>query len=69
MLVLIRKTGQKVHIGASVVVTVVETRNGHVRLAFEAPPHLPIDREEVRQRKRGWERSVLTDQEDPLTIP
>ncbi len=58
MLVLSRKTGQRVHIGASVVVTVVEARDGQVRLAFDAPPRVVIDREEVRQRKRRSRRSA-----------
>jgi carbon storage regulator len=51
MLILSRKTGERVQIGASVTVTVVEARHGQVRLAFDAPPDVAIDREEVRQRK------------------
>jgi carbon storage regulator len=58
MLVLNRKEGQRVHIGASVVVTVVQVRNGQVRLAFEAPPQVAIDREEVRRQKRHPKRSI-----------
>jgi carbon storage regulator len=58
MLVLSRKTGQRVHIGASVVVTVVQVRNGQVRLAIEAPPVVTIDRDEVRRRKQRPKRSV-----------
>lgn len=37
MLILSRKIGERVCIGASVVVTVVAARNGKVRLAFDAP--------------------------------
>lgn len=59
MLVLSRKTGQRIRIGASVVLTVVEARNGQVRLAFDAPPEVAIDREEIRQRKRRSSRSAI----------
>src|SRR5260370_142948 len=61
MLVLSRKTGQRVHIGVSVTLTVVEARDGQVRLAFDAPPEVAIDREEVRQRKRRSRRSMTED--------
>jgi carbon storage regulator len=69
MLVLIRKTGQRVHIGASVVVTVGEIRNGQVRLAIEAPPDVCIDREEVWQRRRSWKQSIPLDQGKAMIIP
>ena len=51
MLVLSRKIGERVCIGKTVVVTVVAVNNGKVRLAFNAPEYLSIDREEVRDRK------------------
>jgi carbon storage regulator len=50
MLVLSRKIGERVCIGSSVMVTVASVKNGRVRLAFDAPDHLAIDREEVRGR-------------------
>src|ERR1700757_84626 len=66
MLVLNRKTGERVCIGASVVVTVVAVRNGQVRLAFEASSDVAIDREEVRQCRNG---SIPEEQEDSCLIP
>jgi carbon storage regulator len=57
MLVLNRKPGQRVHIGAFVVLTVVGVENGRVRLAFDAPPQVSIDRDEVRQRRSGNARN------------
>jgi carbon storage regulator len=60
MLVLSRKTGERVCIGASVVVTVLAARNGQVRLAFDAPAQVAIDREEVRQR---WNQSIPTERD------
>ena len=50
MLILSRKAGERVRIGAAVVVTVVAVHNGQARLGFDAPVHVAIDREEVRQR-------------------
>jgi carbon storage regulator len=56
MLILSRKTGERVHIGASVVLTVVEAGHGRVRLAFDAPADVSIDREEVRRQQSGGAR-------------
>lgn len=53
MLILSRKKGQRVVIGDSVVVTVAEIRSDRVSLAFEAPPEVPIHREEVYDRLAG----------------
>jgi carbon storage regulator len=50
MLVLSRKIGERVCVGKAVVVTVVAVQNGRVRLAFDAPDNVAIDREEVRER-------------------
>ncbi len=47
MLVLQRKPGQRIMIGDSVAVTVLEVRNGRVKLGLEGPPEVPIHREEV----------------------
>lgn len=46
MLCLTRKIGQKIHIGPSVVLTVVAIEKGQVRLAFDAPRQIAINREE-----------------------
>jgi carbon storage regulator len=51
MLVLTRKVGEKVVIGDDIVVTVVEIRNGQVRLGIEAPDDVSVDRLEVRRRR------------------
>jgi carbon storage regulator len=66
MLVLTRKTGERVRIGTSVVVTVVAIDQGRVRLAFDAPAHVAIDREEVRRRRQP---SIPADQTDPALVP
>lgn len=47
MLVLSRKPGETVLIGQDVRVTVAEVRGQRVRLAIEAPRHVPIFRQEL----------------------
>jgi len=51
MLVLARKRNEQVLIGDDVRVTVVEIRGDLVRLGFDAPEDVPVDRLEVRKRK------------------
>lgn len=50
MLVLSRKQDERVMIGQDIVITVLEARDGRVRLGFEAPQGTPIHREEVFER-------------------
>lgn len=52
MLVLTRKRDEKVMIGDNIVVTVVEIRGDKVRLGFEAPAEIRVDREEVYEAIR-----------------
>lgn len=47
MLVLTRKTGDSIIIGADVVVTVLEVRNDQVRIGISAPRSVAVHREEV----------------------
>jgi carbon storage regulator len=47
MLVLSRRRGQSIMIGASVEVSVIRTSAGRVRLGIAAPPHLTIRRAEL----------------------
>jgi carbon storage regulator len=53
VLVLTRKVGERIHIGDSVVVTVVRVQNDKVRIGIEAPPHIAVHREEVLRRSTG----------------
>jgi carbon storage regulator len=50
VLVLTRKTGESLCIGAGIRVTVVSTSGGQVRLGIEAPARVPVFREEVYAR-------------------
>ncbi len=50
MLVLSRRTREELYIGDDVIVTVLEIRGNKVRLGISAPPHIRVDRKEVRLR-------------------
>lgn len=49
MLVLSRKVGERILIGPDIAITVVRVTGGGVRLGIEAPPELPVVREELAQ--------------------
>ena len=48
MLVLSRKPGERILIGDNISVTVVRIAPGVVRIGVDAPPEMPIVREELR---------------------
>ena len=51
MLVLSRKTGEKIHVGQDVVITLIEIDRNKVRLGIEAPRSIPIYRDELMPLK------------------
>jgi carbon storage regulator len=53
MLVLTRKTGQKIRIGDQVVVTVLKVQGDQVSIGIEAPRDTPIFREELLGREKA----------------
>ena len=50
MLILSRKTGESIHVGDSVTVTVLGVARGQVKLGIAAPRNLTVHREEVYLR-------------------
>ena len=56
MLVLARKTNERIRIGDDIIITVVEIRGDTVRLGIAAPREVSVDREEVRNRKERGKR-------------
>ncbi len=56
MLVLSRKVGERIWIGDNISVTVVRVTGGGVRIGVEAPPELPVVREELKNRLLQAER-------------
>lgn len=47
MLVLTRQRDESIFIGHDVVLRIVDIRGDKVRLGIQAPPHVPVHREEV----------------------
>ena len=50
MLVLSRKTGERILIGDNIAITVVRITGGGVRLGIEAPPEMAVVREELAKQ-------------------
>ena len=61
MLVLSRKVGEKIWIGDQISVTVVRISGGGVRIGIDAPPELPVVREELRDELNGAVPSAADD--------
>ena len=65
MLVLTRKQGEQIRIGAEVVITVVRTKGKAVRLGIQAPAHVPVLRGEIAVAiAEEQERQADVDQRD-----
>ena len=52
MLILTRRTGETLHIGADVEVTVMAVNGSQVRIGIKAPRNVAVDREEIAERKQ-----------------
>lgn len=63
MLVLTRKPGESLRIGADVRISVVSSTGGHVRLAIEAPGEVDIYREEIYERIAEANQQAARDSE------
>jgi carbon storage regulator len=50
MLVLSRKTNERIVIDGNIEVVIVAVRGGCVKLGIQAPPSVPVHRAEVQQR-------------------
>jgi carbon storage regulator len=50
MLILTRRASQSVFIGKNVQVKIIEVKGGQVRLGFDAPKEVPVDRAEIRNK-------------------
>jgi len=59
MLVLSRKDGEGIHIGDEIVITVLSTSGGQVRLGIEAPNRVTIHREEIYDMIAGANRQAI----------
>jgi carbon storage regulator len=52
MLILARRTGETINVGDSIRITVLDVRDGQVRLGIIAPLAVAVDREEIYERKQ-----------------
>ena len=52
MLILTRRTGETLHIGEDVEVTVMAVNGPQVRIGIKAPRNVAVDREEIAERKQ-----------------
>ncbi|BBM00188.1 carbon storage regulator CsrA [Microbulbifer sp. GL-2] len=50
MLILTRRIGQNLRIGANVSIVVLDIKGNHVRVGIEAPKSLSVHREEIYMR-------------------
>ncbi|MFA0813817.1 carbon storage regulator CsrA [Microbulbifer epialgicus] len=57
MLILKRRTGELLRIGANVSVTVLEVKGNQVKIGINAPKSLPIHREEIYVRIKKQKRA------------
>ncbi|MCO6047890.1 carbon storage regulator [Aeoliella sp. ICT_H6.2] len=68
MLVLSRKSGQRIQIGPDICVTVVKLNSGGVRLGIEAPPELAVVRGELADQIQAEAEAVSEQAADALRI-
>ncbi|MCI0458163.1 MAG: carbon storage regulator [Gemmataceae bacterium] len=68
MLVLGRKVGERLMIGAGVVVTVVAVRGSQVRLGVEAPAEVAIRRDEICRSAAAETPTALREKKSPRVL-
>ena len=62
MLILTRRTNERINIGDVVEVTVLSIKGNQVRIGVEAPPNIAVHREEIYariQRKKALDQKPL----------
>jgi carbon storage regulator len=70
MLILTRRTGETVHIGDNVTLTVLGVKGNQVRVGINAPKSIPIHREEVYERiKREQQGNAEGDTDGNVSTP
>jgi len=66
LLVLTRRSGESVHVGDDVVVTVLEVRGDVVRLGIRAPRTVQVHREEIYRELQAANRAAASPSDDAV---
>lgn len=66
MLILTRKLGESIRIGDNIIVKIVELDNRHVKLGFDAPRSIAVNREEIYERIQKENEAASTAASDNL---
>jgi carbon storage regulator len=66
VLVLSRKSGERILIGDKISVTVVKIGHGGVRIGIEAPPELAVVREELAEELKRTEQALASEQTESI---
>ena len=66
MLILSRKENESVSIGEDITIKIISIDKGSVKRGFEAPPHLTILREELKQAILETNKKSLSHKEDRI---
>ena len=64
MLVLSRKTGERISIGEEIELTVLGIHRGRVKLGFSGPLDVPIHREEIVRRVGPHQETAIPSEEE-----
>ncbi len=68
MLVLTRKTEEKIYVGNDIVITIVQVKGDRVRLGIEAPKHVRVLREEVAHAIQREEQQQTAELRMPIDL-
>ena len=66
MLILPRCSGQKIVINHDIMIEILETRKNRAVLAVDAPPHIPICRDEIYHHYKSKRPLSLTQEREAL---
>ena len=69
MLVLSRRVGQQIRIGKSVVVTLLKVERNKARIGVEAPPGIPVFRQELLDFDRSRPAAPATSSPSAARLP
>ena len=67
MLVLTRQIGEEIVIDGNIRIVVTAVKGGKVRLGIVAPPSVPVDRNEVHERRAAFEYEYDWAQPGPVS--